>query len=281
MRAYARQIELDPDRPVEETLRLFDNGMSVARRAEEKRLLLARLGDLKDAQVLDKLAGYLDDEALRSETGSAMIGVARGILPAGWSRAREALDMVLEKVDDERVRRHAEDVRKEVAEYEDYVTDWLVSGPYEEEGKDGKALFDVVFPPELPEAKEIQWKPQPVRENPEWYWLIDLEQSVGGDNRAAYLRTYVWSPEKQAALLDLGSDDGVKVWLNGKVIHANNVPRGCGRAQDKVTTTLEEGWNEVLLKVVDYGGAWAACMRVRAPDGGPLPGLKIDAKAKP
>ncbi len=281
MRAYARQIELDPDRPVEETLRLFDNGMSVARRVEEKRLLLARLGDVKDAQVLDKLAVYLDDEALRSETGSAMIGAARKILPAGWARAREALDLVLEKVDDERVRRHAEDVRKEIAEYEDYVTDWLVSGPYEEEGKDGKALFDVVFPPELPDARDVQWNPQPVRENPEWYWLIDLDQSVGGDNRAAYLRTYVWSPRKQEALLELGSDDGLKVWLNGEVIHANNVPRGCGRAQDKVTTTLEEGWNKVLLKVVDYGGAWAACLRVRAPDGGPLPGLKIDAKAQP
>ena len=62
---------------------------------------------------------------------------------------------------------------------------------------------------------------------------------------------------------------------------SRKVPRGCGRAQDKVTTTLEEGWNEVLLKVVDYGGAWAACLRVRAPDGGPLPGLKIDAKAQP
>jgi hypothetical protein len=48
-----------------------------------------------------------------------------------------------------------------------------------------------------------------------------------------------------------------------------------------VPATLEEGWNEVLLKVVDFGGAWAACLRVRAPDGGRLDGLKIDAKAQP
>ncbi|MFQ5806313.1 MAG: HEAT repeat domain-containing protein [Phycisphaerae bacterium] len=281
MRAYARQVGLDTDRRAEETLALFDAGMDAARRAEEKKLLLARLADVKDARAFDKLADYLGDEALRAEAGSAMIGVARGILPAGWAPAREALEKVLEAVDDERVRRHAEDVMKQVVEYEDYVTDWLVTGPYEEQGKDGKAIFNVVFPPELSGAKDVQWKQQAVSEDPEWYWFVDLEQSVGGDNRAAYLRTYVWSPEIQDALLELGSDDGIKVWLNGEVIHVNNVPRGCGRGQDKVTTTLNKGWNELMLKVVDYGGGWAACLRVRAPDGDRLAGLKIDAKAQP
>ena len=65
------------------------------------------------------------------------------------------------------------------------------------------------------------------------------------------------------------------------MIHANNVPRGCDRAQDKVKTKLNEGWNELLLKITNIGGAWAACARVRAPDGSHLEGLKFDAQRQP
>ncbi len=43
--------------------------------------------------------------------------------------------------------------------------------------------------------------------------------------------------------------------------------------------TLNKGFNRLLLKVTDNGGGWAACVRVRSPDGGPLEG--VYAKAEP
>ena len=170
---------------------------------------------------------------------------------------------------------------KEVAEFADYVTAWRVAGPYSVKGQRGQQIFDVVFAPEKPGATDIEWKDQPIHKSPERYWFIDLDWSLGGDNCAGYLRTYVWSPTEQPVRLELGSDDALKVWVNDAEVHANNVPRGCGRGQDKVVTTLRPGWNQVLLKVIDFGGGWAASMRVRGPNGERLDGLKFDADAKP
>jgi len=281
MRAYLRMVDLDEDRPPAKTLKMYAGAMDVARRPEERKQVLSGLAEVKDVETLAVLSPYLDDEQLRSEAGSAMIGVARGLLPTGWAPAREALEQVIAKVNDDRVRRHAEDVLKEVAEHEDYITDWLVSGPYRQGNKQGNELFDVPFPPEETDAENVEWKRQPVTRDPARYWFIDLARSCGGSHPVGYLRTYSWSPNTQEVLLELGSDDGIKVWLNGAVIHANNVPRGCGRAQDKVKTTLNQGWNELLLKITNIGGAWAACARVRAPDGGHLDGLNVDARRGP
>jgi hypothetical protein len=41
-----------------------------------------------------------------------------------------------------------------------------------------------------------------------------------------YLRTRLHAPAAQAVVFALGSDDGLKVWLNGELVHANNA--GCG-----------------------------------------------------
>jgi HEAT repeat protein len=281
MRAYLRMVGLDEDRPAADTLKMYTAGLEATRRVEERRSLLSGLGEVKDGRTLDVLSPYLDDEQLRSEAGSAMIGVARGLLPTGWAPAREALEQVIAKVSDDRVRQHAQDVLREVGEHEDYITDWQVSGPYKRGGKKGNDLFDVAFPPEETDAVDVEWKEQPVTRDPARYWLIDLARSCGGSHPVGYLRTHVYSPQTQEVLLELGSDDGIKVWLNGQVIHANNVPRGCDRAQDKVKATLNEGRNELLLKITNIGGAWAACARVRTPDGGHLDGLKVDARRGP
>jgi hypothetical protein len=104
-------------------------------------------------------------------------------------------------------------------------------------------------------------------------WTVDLEELIGGDKRAAYLRATIDSPIEQEAVLELGSDDGIKVWLDREEIHANNVFRGHQPAQDSVPVTLLRGYNDLMLKVVEEGGGWAASARLVGPDGRPLEGL--------
>jgi hypothetical protein len=41
--------------------------------------------------------------------------------------------------------------------------------------------------------------------------------------------------------LELGSDDGVKVWLNQKLVHAKNVARALRPGSDKVNVALNAG----------------------------------------
>ena len=103
---------------------------------------------------------------------------------------------------------------------------------------------------------------------------INLAEALGStQNAVAYLRAKVWSPKEQPATLRLASDDGVKAWLNGKPVHANNALRGVSPDQDKVDVTLREGANQLLLKVTNGGGDWGAMARFTTQDGEPLRNL--------
>ncbi len=103
--------------------------------------------------------------------------------------------------------------------------------------------------------------------------VVNLATLVGGDNAAAYLRTRLRSEGEQKAVLEIGSDDGVKVWLNDKVVHANNASRGVTPGQDKVAVTFNDGWNNLLVKVTNGGGDWGVCVRVADAQGKLMSGM--------
>jgi len=47
--------------------------------------------------------------------------------------------------------------------------------------------------------------------------------------------------------------------------------------QDITTVQLRKGWNVLLMKVTQGDGIFAACARLRKPDGGKLNGLRESA----
>ena len=61
------------------------------------------------------------------------------------------------------------------------------------------------------------------------------------------------SPRKQETTMLVGSDDEVKVWLNGEVVHFNSVIRGAGDYQDAFPVTLKKGTNVLLVAVSNLG----------------------------
>ncbi|MBN2133518.1 MAG: DUF1080 domain-containing protein [Sedimentisphaerales bacterium] len=105
--------------------------------------------------------------------------------------------------------------------------------------------------------------------------LINIAEVLGStENAVAYLRAKIWSPRERSATLQLGTDDGVKVWLNGAIVHANNALRGVTPGQDKVDVTLKQGSNELMLKVTNGGGDWGAIVRVVDRNNKPLRNLR-------
>jgi hypothetical protein len=79
--------------------------------------------------------------------------------------------------------------------------------------------------------------------------------------------------------LEVGSDDGIKIWLNRKEILAQNVARAYRPGSDKVAVTLNAGWNLLLLKVTQHNKGWAFSARLVNSDGAPLAGLQFDTGA--
>ena len=76
------------------------------------------------------------------------------------------------------------------------------------------------------------------------------------NNHVAYGSLLINSSEEQDTLMFAGSDDAIKIWLNGEVIHENFVDRGSGDYQDVFRITLKQGKNVLLVAVYEGSGAW-------------------------
>jgi HEAT repeat protein len=153
---------------------------------------------------------------------------------------------------------------------------WLFSGPYKSEGRKATDLFDMAFDPEDPDAKAT-WKPLDIEGNKQSGEIV-LSKRYKDSECCGYAKTDAWSDKEQQVRLVVGSDDGIKVWLNGKVVHANNATRGFKCDEDAVTVTLKQGWNPLLIKITQGGGDWSFCCGIKAADGGPIEGLKFNTE---
>ncbi len=79
-----------------------------------------------------------------------------------------------------------------------------------------------------------------------------------------WLRRSVASPAAGLADLHLGSDDAVRVWVNGELIHANPTARAVRAGEDTAQLPLRRGENDVVMAVFDYGGAAGFAFRIGA-----------------
>jgi len=139
----------------------------------------------------------------------------------------------------------------------EFVRIWQVAGPYEKPGADYKALFDIPFPPETGNGY-VNWQRAPIGEQGFSTFTVQFDRIYGGENRVAYMKTRFQSNSERAAILEIGSDDGVKVWLNVELVHALKIARGFNPGEDKVNVKIKNGWNDLLLKITQGMGGWEA-----------------------
>jgi len=97
--------------------------------------------------------------------------------------------------------------------------------------------------------------------------IVDLKTATGGGDFAI---AYAWAeldlPQKTKCVLGIGSDDAVKVWLNGKLIHDHWVGRAAQPDQDIVPAEFERGKNRLLLKIQNMQGDWSFACRPMGPE---------------
>lgn len=72
-------------------------------------------------------------------------------------------------------------------------------------------------------------------------------------------------PAETKGLLGIGSDDAVKLWLNGHLLHENWTFRGLLKDQDVVPVTFQKGRNRLLAKVQNGTSSWEFCCRLLGP----------------
>jgi putative membrane-bound dehydrogenase-like protein len=93
-----------------------------------------------------------------------------------------------------------------------------------------------------------------VRPNGEGY--VDLAAHCAPQNQqiVSYLWKEIESPVDQDATILIGTDDGCKLWLNGKEVLSHRRHESATPERDKVPIKLKEGRNTILLKINNGDG---------------------------
>ena len=161
--------------------------------------------------------------------------------------------------------------------------EWLVAGPFANRG------IDEVLPPEtaIDPTASMPGKAGDVR----WRRILPELRTAGAGRAAvfdfvslfqphtqtiAYAAIHVKAPEAMDAFLLVGSDDGVKVWANGTVLHRHEAGRGLKIDEDRVPLRLLKGWNLLLFKVTQWDQGWGLSARICDQDQRPIDGLEYD-----
>ncbi|XZE52262.1 protein kinase domain-containing protein [Planctomycetaceae bacterium SH139] len=90
-------------------------------------------------------------------------------------------------------------------------------------------------------------------------------------NVAAFGVVSIDSPIEQEAMLLVGSDDGVKIWLNEEVVHEFNGGRAFSATSDHVPVKLQAGENVIMVKVSQDAGEWGFALELVDKKGLPIP----------
>jgi HEAT repeat protein len=284
LHGYIRLAGLAGSRPPAETVAMYRRALELSDQAADRRAVLEGLSRVAAVEALAPAQALLADPEVADAAALAVIAVAEAIGTEHREPALAAIRDVLQRRDDAALRQRAGEATNRIEADEDFVTAWLVAGPYTRIDAGASALFDVAFPPE-PAAPDhaVAWA-GPIVLDADARGVLDLHRAIGGESRCAYARTDLWSDRARPVRLELGSDDGIKVWLNGAVVHAANAYRGLTVGSDVVDVDLREGRNPLLLKITQGGGDWGFCCRVRDPLGFHADGVRfagVEALASP
>ncbi|MBL7222510.1 MAG: HEAT repeat domain-containing protein [Candidatus Brocadiae bacterium] len=261
--------------PAEETLEVYADLLGQARQASEKRRVLSGLAIVQHPGAAKLVQALLADGEVRAEAEQALVAIGHGIVGAYPAEATAAMRTFVARTKNDALKRQAAAIIRLAQSLGDYLAAWQVAGPCFTAGEDHSGAFNRAYPPETPDAANATWKPLPLGPEPRRPWVFDLLAACGGEHRAAYVRTWVHSPTAQPARLEVGSDDGNKAWVNGKLVMGHNVGGACTPGQYKANVALRKGWNALLLKITQATGPWQFCARLAKPDGSRLDGLRL------
>jgi hypothetical protein len=279
------KVALDPDGQVSRSaLQTLDKLTASGTQVEIESLskLLITSADPKKraviAEMLVAISNHIND---RPKSQESMLGVLENTTGPGRAELLRLLPLVsdpklaelLERFGSgsdlnlsSAARKAQKYLTEEIGATDAFVASWQLSGPYPVEDN------QTVFAPETGEAAEWQSYQCPQTSGTRF---VPLGSVFGGDNRVAYMKAAVRSENAQQVLIGAGSDDGIEVWLNGGLIHANHAMRAMKADEDRFTGKLKAGENVILCKIRQFSQGWEACMTIRAANGGPALGVSV------
>ncbi len=97
-------------------------------------------------------------------------------------------------------------------------------------------------------------------------WIVSLKLYKNNDNTCTYLYHEFEASEPVVLPVSFGSDDTLTVWLNGKKLVSQDVYRACAPDQARADLGVSTGKNQLLLKVCNGNGDYAAYVMPHWPE---------------
>lgn len=190
-----------------------------------------------------------------------------------------------------RAERRAGDLEASARTFEalDFVTDWQVIGPFDNEGKRG---FARDFPPEAQrlaafepatayEGKErdVHWRRAPPLDA---FAYVDLDVLFRPRSHVCGYATTVLHVERaQPLVLWFGAGGASRVYWNGARVHDDPAYRQPDPDRHAIAVGAHAGANRLLVKTCVAEEDWGFYLRVSDPRGQRARGVRFDAEAIP
>ena len=270
LRGFVRLAGFPGDRTEAEITDRFKTALQLSGSDDDKKMVLSGLGTQESFSAFQLAVAQMSHPALYDEAEAAVVKIAGTILGKYPAETKKVLMEIRQNSKNKSAVNQAQQHINEIEKYEDFITLWQLSGPYRHDSED---TFYYEFLPEK-SVQKAEWTTMTAISDKNAPWQVNLTNIYGGNFCVGYLRTNVWSELDQNARIELGSNDGIKAWFNGKLILSNDTSRTVSPGSDIVEIRLKKGWNTVMLKIRQLGGTWGACARIRNVDGSKIKNLR-------
>ena len=249
--------------------------MPVCERDVERGKILEQVAAVPDIYAFRKLETLVSDPQCGNDAAIALSKNAQLFGKPEFAIVTNTLSQLIEKTSGDTQKELKEALSKVCAPY-GYIMKWRYSSVYtakDEKGADScPAAHKAFFMPEKAGYDYDKWTkfvPAKDSKTPE---VVTLHKCLGGVQRTAYVVTYVYADADKEAILEIGSDDMLKAWLNNEMIVDSPKYQALVRAAYKIPIKLKKGKNVLLMKISQGGHNWEACAALKNANGGLLEG---------
>lgn len=142
----------------------------------------------------------------------------------------------------------------------DFVSDWWLIGPFDNINDQGLVMkygpedkFDTKMTFTGIGNREVKWNSY----NNSISGYIDFTKVFhSSENGVAYAGRIIRVDEDMLVKIGIGSNDGVRMWLNDKLVLDHKVLRKAEPNQEILYLPFKKGDNTVLIKIDQAGGGW-------------------------
>jgi len=169
-----------------------------------------------------------------------------------------------------------------------FITEWLICGPFPagntaalgrtgregrpagldtdylaDHGGEAKIVPAAGMRHRTPDGRTVEWRPVAARSD----YVDFASEFTPNENVVAYAACRLESDADRDVVLSIGSDDSVKVWIDGRPVLERRVARAAAPDQDIVPLRLSKGVHRCLVKVEQGKREWGFYLRVQSPAG--------------